>query len=170
MKFPYDQFAHDWMTLHEWYVLARPSKCEGDWLELEEDWDHLRGRDSWFVALFEGDIQIPGTLRRFELLPSWVHGVNSARPSRPSHIGHWKAGEKPKLVKLSKEFSIGHITVSDYLYVQGGEVGYQMLWTVPITLTNRFFVTDTGNVITWSGTTSTGNAGNITITSFTFSP
>lgn len=113
-------------------VLLQPPTCGGP-LECEEDWDDLRARDSWYVALFEDDVQVPGTLRRFVALPSYVIGVTACRGASPTHIGHWKLGEPPKLIPLKKPVNIGPLTGSDYLYVQGGEVGFTTFWTATIT-------------------------------------
>lgn len=160
-------FEEDWRDL----LLRKPVPVTGVPLEAEEDWDVLRGRDSWFIALFEGDKQVPGTLRRFDYSPTYVFGVNAARPAEPTHIGHWKTGETPKLVPLMKPVSIGPITVSDYLYVEGGEVGYQHFYTRPINITGVWsFNNIVGPINITTGTTGTANYGNITITSWSITP
>lgn len=154
----------DWMSLKR-AVLLQPPTCGGP-LECEEDWDDLRARDSSYVALFEDDVQVPGTLRRFVFLPSYVLGVTACRAASPTHIGHWKLGETPKLVPLKKPVSIGPITGSDFLYVHGGEVGFTTFWTSTIVTTgwsgSNLFVGPIN--ITAGGNYSSGNTNTSTVT------
>lgn len=139
MKFPADEFAQDWMTLHEWYVLHQPPSCGGP-LECEEDWAIVRGLNRWFVALFdENKNPIPGTLATYANPPPYWAGLFTATKGAVAlFVGSWAVDEKPTLVPLEKPVTLGPITPTEAICVYTGDVGYRFITksSVPIVTGN----------------------------------
>ena len=137
----------DWLELEG---LRQPRPQDGACLDdLLEDWDHLQGRESWFVALVDGDgFKLPGAVIRSstlqgELLIEVPYGGTTYGAL------YWSRTQKPVRVHFAKV----RVTPGAYVKLRLGTVTFSnSTMNVPLNFTTMGSNMTMPINITFSGT------------------